>query len=82
MEQTYQKQLPADNKSPDRHIWLNRNTVMLGVAMMVGMGIGSGIMMPLITLYVIGAFGVSFVVSATITSMRDALKRPWKLSRG
>jgi MFS family permease len=55
---------------------------MLGVAMMVGMGIGSGIMMPLLTLYAVGVFGVSFVVAATITSVRDVFKAPMEVIAG
>ena len=77
-----QTQNQTGSAASDRQIWLNRNVLMLGIAMMVGMGVGSGIMMPLITLYTISAFGVSFVVAATITSMRDAFKAPMEVIAG
>lgn len=66
----------------DRHLWLNRRTLTLGVAMMVGIGIGSGLMMPLMTLYVMTTFGLSMAITATVTSLRDLFKAPMEFISG
>jgi MFS family permease len=72
------KEIDAAN----RHLWLNRKTLTLGIAMMVGIGIGSGLMMPMITLYVVATFGVSMAMAATVTSMRDIFKAPMEFISG
>ena len=78
----HQADYKGNVNASNRHLWLNSNTILLGVAMMLGIGIASGIMMPMITLYVIGTFGLSMAVAATVTSMRDTFKAPMEFISG
>ena len=55
---------------------------MLGFAMFVGGGIGAGIMMPLITLYILATFSLSMAITATVTSLRDLIKAPVEFISG
>ena len=66
----------------NRHLWLNKRTLTLGIAMMIGIGIGSGLMMPMITLYIAATFGLSMAITATVTSMRDMFKAPMEFVSG
>ncbi len=66
----------------NRHLWLNKRTLTLGIAMMIGIGIGSGLMMPMITLYIAATFGLSMAVTATVTSVRDMFKAPMEFISG